>query len=50
MRLAALYESLGRLEDAVAALWKARSIDPRTKPIGPRLRALYEKLAEKERQ
>jgi len=47
-RLAALYESLDRLEDAVAALWEARAIDPKS-PVGPRLRALYEKLAARER-
>lgn len=50
LRLAALYEILGRLEDAVAALWEARAISPKAEPTGPRLRALYEKLAEKERK
>jgi Tfp pilus assembly protein PilF len=50
LRLAGHYETLGRLENAVAALWEARAIDPQANPIGPRLRALYEKLAEKERR
>jgi tetratricopeptide (TPR) repeat protein len=49
VRLARLYEGQGRLEDAVASLWEAREIEPANKDVGPRLKALYEKLAAKER-
>ena len=49
VRLAKLYESQGRLEDAVASLWEARAIDPENADLRPRLRSLYEKLAAKER-
>ncbi len=48
LRLGALYEALGRLEDAVAALWQARAADP-SSPVGPRLKALYGKLEARER-
>jgi tetratricopeptide (TPR) repeat protein len=49
VRLARLYEGQGRLEDAVAALWEARAIEPANAEAGPRLKALYEKLAARER-
>ncbi len=49
VRLARLYESQGRLEDAVASLWEARAIEPANAESGPRLKALYEKLAARER-
>jgi tetratricopeptide (TPR) repeat protein len=49
VRLARLYESQGRLEDAVAALWEARAIEPSNAEVGPRLKALYERLALRER-
>jgi cytochrome c-type biogenesis protein CcmH/NrfG len=49
IRLARLYESQGRLEDAVASLWEARAIEPANAEVGPRLKALYEKLSAKER-
>ena len=49
IRLAHLYESQGRLEDAVASLWEARGIDPKNASVGPRLKSLYEKLSAQER-
>jgi tetratricopeptide (TPR) repeat protein len=49
VRLSGLYESQGRLEDAVASLWEARAIDPSNAEVGPRLKTLYEKLSAKER-
>jgi tetratricopeptide (TPR) repeat protein len=49
IRLAKYYESLDRPEDAVAALWEARGVDPDNKEVGPRLKSLYAKLGAKER-
>ena len=49
IRLARLYESQGRLEDAVASLWEARGIDPKNSTIGPQLKSLYNKLSAQER-
>lgn len=49
IRLAHLYECQNRLEDAVAALWEARAIDPANPEVGPRLKPLYQKLYSKEK-
>jgi tetratricopeptide (TPR) repeat protein len=49
IRLAKLYESQDRLEDAVASLWEARAVEPANAEVGPRLKALYDKLSAKER-
>ena len=49
IRLAHYYELQDRLEDAVAALWEARGAEPGNKDVAPRLKALYTKLAAKER-
>jgi tetratricopeptide (TPR) repeat protein len=49
IRLARYYEVQERLEDAVAALWEARGLDPANVDVGPRLKALYAKLGAKER-
>jgi hypothetical protein len=46
VRLAEHHEKLGRLENAVAALWEARAIDPSTAPVESRLKSLYARLAE----
>ena len=48
LRLANLYERLDRPEDAVAALWEARAREPSNPEVGPRLKRLYARLAEKE--
>jgi tetratricopeptide (TPR) repeat protein len=48
IRLADLYELQGRLEDAVAALWEARGVARLNPDVGPRLKALYAKLAARE--
>jgi tetratricopeptide (TPR) repeat protein len=48
-RLADLYTQEGRLEDAVAALWEARGADRADAGVGPRLKILYSKLAEREK-
>ncbi len=49
IRLARYYEAQERFEDAVAALWEARAVEPANPDVGPRLKALYLKLAAKER-
>jgi len=49
LRLAALYEAQGRLEDAIAALWEARGVDPANAAVGPRLKTLYGRLADTEK-
>ncbi|HZE98899.1 MAG TPA: tetratricopeptide repeat protein [Planctomycetota bacterium] len=49
IRLAKYYEVEDRLEDAVAALWEARGVEPANPEVGPRLKALYAKLGAKER-
>jgi len=49
IRLAKYYESQDRLEDAVAALWEARGIDPDAPEVGPRLKSLYARLGARER-
>jgi tetratricopeptide (TPR) repeat protein len=49
IRLARYYEIQDRPEDAVAALWEARGLEPANVDVGPRLKALYTKLAAKER-
>jgi tetratricopeptide (TPR) repeat protein len=49
IRLAGYYETLDRPEDAVAALWEARGYDPKNAVVGVRLKALYTKLAARER-
>lgn len=49
IRLAGHYEVQDRLEDAVAALWEARGLDPKNSVVGVRLKALYTKLAARER-
>lgn len=49
LKLAGLYEVQGRLEDAVAALWEARATKAPAATVGPKLKALYEKLAAQER-
>lgn len=49
IRLAKCYESQDRLEDAVAALWEARGVEPGNPDVGPRLKSLYAKLAAKEK-
>jgi len=49
VRLATQYDQLGRLEDAVAALWEARAFRAPASVVGPQLRSLYERLAHQER-
>jgi tetratricopeptide (TPR) repeat protein len=49
VRLAKYYESQDRLEDAVAALWEARGIDPGNQEVGARLKSLYGRLGAKEK-
>lgn len=49
IRLSRYYEAQERFEDAVAALWEARAVEPANPDVGPRIKALYLKLAAKER-
>jgi tetratricopeptide (TPR) repeat protein len=49
IRLAKYYESQDRLEDAVAAIWEARGVDPGNPEVGSRLKSLYGRLAARER-